>query len=84
MLILLPVKANINVLVIVPITSFPIFIPELKSCELVKLLFTSYISNTDDVMDIVVSIIAPSEEIIIPASKVPAFKPGKALKEAVK
>ena len=25
-----------------------------------------------------------NEEIIIPASKVPAFKPGKALKEAVK
>ena len=63
---LLPVKADIKVLVMVPIISLPIFNPDLINCPVFKLLFTSFISNSVDVIDILVSIIAPSDEINIP------------------
>ena len=58
-----PAKARIKVLVIVPIISFPIFMELLNKSICLIFLFTSYILNKDDDMDIAIFIIATSDAI---------------------
>ena len=66
----LPVNAKIKVFVIVPIISLPISIPESKICFWVK--FGWWWNNSDkaETIDIPTSIIAPNDEIKIPANKI--------------
>lgn len=73
----LPRYTKINVFDIVPIMSFPTFIPDLNNSDADKLLFVSRISLMVDATDTEVSINAPSAAIIIDAAKIPVkFKSG--------
>ena len=61
-----PTYASINVLVIVPITSAPMFIPLLNKSLATIFGFFCFNSSNADAMDIPTSIAAPSEAITIP------------------